>query len=660
MKNKSIQIMTAIMILIGMFTGNNLHPVNAASNSAPSIETINCASFQDAGLSEPAWECGYLIVPENRSNPQSRMIKVAFAVLKAIGANPQPDPLVYLTGGPGASGIDNSWEVWETPSLKNRDLILVDPRGVGYSQPKMDCPSNLAPDASTQNQAPTTEESNARDIQWSKTCRDSLVSQGFDLTAYNSLSNANDLDDLRQALGYAKWNLYGVSYGTRTALVTVRTFPDGIRSVILDSVLPPQVDRIGGDLTSAASSFSAVFSACKADPTCNQDYPDLDKKFYELVKKLDQQPMKIKVPDGETGKTKQVWVTGGAVVGGLEEIVKRSFLLRLVPLAITRIHAGDQNLLENLYAGLSASDNQAAYNVVLCHDVGALFDEKAFSAELEKHPELKSNYATYTDSFTCPIWNAGQADTAETAPVQSNIPTLILNGSEFDSATPPSYAKLAASTLSNSHLFVFTQYTHSVSFENCPKSMMAEFLDDPSKVPDSSCMAQMDGLPFITDVYPNKGALGIFIAVQNPTSPFPLAIGLIGLIFLIAGIGLPIIHFRSKGQYEQTQPKLALLTLWLASTLNLIFMIGVWILSKKALADNYGWATLVGFSPSSSRYLLLLPWLTSLLVVILLVFTVLAWKNHWWKRLELILFSLGALATLSLAGILIYLKVISI
>jgi len=89
-------------------------------------------------------------------------------------------------------------------------------------------------------------------------------------------------------------------------------------------------------------------------------------------------------------------------------------------------------------------------------------------------------------------------------------------------------------------------------------------------------------------------------------------------------------------------------------------MIGAWILSKKSLAENYGWATLVGFSPSSSRYLFLLPWLTSLLSVVLLVFSILAWKNHWWKRLELIFFSLGTLAALSLTSILIYLKVLSI
>jgi len=79
MNNKLIQVMAVIIILKGLFAGNNVHPANAASNSASSIEKIDCSSFQDAGLSEPDWECGYLVVPENRANPQSRTIKVAYA-----------------------------------------------------------------------------------------------------------------------------------------------------------------------------------------------------------------------------------------------------------------------------------------------------------------------------------------------------------------------------------------------------------------------------------------------------------------------------------------------------------------------------------------------------------------------------------------------------
>jgi hypothetical protein len=123
-----------------------------------------------------------------------------------------------------------------------------------------------------------------------------------------------------------------------------------------------------------------------------------------------------------------------------------------------------------------------------------------------------------------------------------------------------------------------------------------------------------------------------------------------------------VAHIRSRKQTNSAQrlPRLAYWTLWLTAVLDLAFMIGAWMLSKKALAINYGWETLVGFSPSSSRYFFPLPWVTLLSTLALLVFIILAWRNRWWRRSGLILFSLGTLAALALTGILIYLKVISI
>lgn len=656
MKDKLFQGIALALTLMLLLTRNGLDSVQGAASSASKIETVDCSSFTDSGLSTSGWQCGYLRVPENRQNPQSRTIKVAFAILKATGANSLPDPIVYLTGGPGAAGIDSSWSDWATPSLKNRDLILVDPRGVGYSQPAMHCPPEVTPDASTQPRAPTPQEQVAQTLQWGQSCHDLLISQGFDLTAYNSISNANDLDDLRQALGYSQWNLYGVSYGTKTALVTMQNYSGGIRSVVLDSVMPLYVDRIGSDVITTANSFSALFAACKADPDCNRDYPDLETKFKEIVHRLDQEPLKITV----AGTTKQVWVTGGGAVSGLESIMKFGYLLRLAPLAITRIHAGDRDLLGKLYANVSSTDDPAYYSTVLCNDLGSQFDMQAFSSELEKHPELKSRYATYTDALICPIWGVTPGDEPVNTAVQSDIPTLIMNAGDFDSSTSPAFAEEVASTLSHSYLYIFQKYTHAVSFEECPKSMLADFINEPSRAPNASCIAQMDGLPFITDIYPNKGAFSIFLIAQAPKSPASMAIALLGLIFLLGFVLLPIVYFRSKGQAYQTLPQIARLTLWLASTLSLIFMAGAWMLSKKSLAETYGWGTLVGFSPSSSRYLFVLPWLTTLLAVVLLVFTVLAWKSQWWKRTETLLFNLGTLAALSLTGILLYMKVISV
>jgi pimeloyl-ACP methyl ester carboxylesterase len=159
---------------------------STGNQAVPRIEAVDCSTFEGLDVSGVTVQCGYLIVLENRSNPQSRTIKVAYALVKAHGSNPQPDPLVYLTGGPGDNAIKwvSGW------SGEDRDTILIDPRGLGYSQPAMQCPSQNIPGTSTQATAPTAEELLAQNLQWAQSCRDLLVSQGFDLTAYNTMARS--------------------------------------------------------------------------------------------------------------------------------------------------------------------------------------------------------------------------------------------------------------------------------------------------------------------------------------------------------------------------------------------------------------------------------------------------------------------------------------
>jgi pimeloyl-ACP methyl ester carboxylesterase len=322
----------------------------------PQLEPVACSSFEGLGLLDPGAQCGYLVVPENRGNPASRTIKVAYAILQAHSANPQPDPVVYLAGGPGDNSLKSDWvSYWLASSLReNRALILVDPRGTGYSVPQMKCPANTPPDAGSQDH-PSAEETIARDLAWAQACRALLVSQGFDLTAYSSMTNANDLEDLRQALGYAQWNLYGTSYGTRTALVTMREYPQGLRSVVLDSVLPPQVDRIGNDPAGKANSLATLFAACRADPVCNSAYPNLETTFSETVQQLDRNPIRISVPDAATGQTRQMWVTGGTIIAGASEALMQPVFVQIMPITIQQIQAGNWAIVERLYASLASS-----------------------------------------------------------------------------------------------------------------------------------------------------------------------------------------------------------------------------------------------------------------------------------------------------------------
>src|SRR5207244_9520248 len=158
----------------------------------------------------------------------------------------------------------------------------VDQRGTGYSTSSLKCPETLQLQLNTLDQHFSAADSERMFLQAIGACHDRLAKSGVDLNAFNAIENAGDVHDLIVALGYRQANLYGVSYGTRLALTTMRLFPSVVRGVVLDSVYPPQENRT--DLPSAAQrAFNVLFQGCAADAHCNHLYPNLDSVFYRLI-----------------------------------------------------------------------------------------------------------------------------------------------------------------------------------------------------------------------------------------------------------------------------------------------------------------------------------------------------------------------------------------
>jgi pimeloyl-ACP methyl ester carboxylesterase len=338
------------------------------------------------------------------------------------------------------------------------------------------------------------------------------VSEGFDLAGYNSVANAEDLADLRLALGYSEWNLYSISYGTRTALETLRGFPQGIRSVILDSPIPPQIDKTMSGPIPRASALSSLFATCKADPACSHDYPNLETTFDELLQQVAQSPIELAIRDPFSGEHKQIWLTGGAVFLAISQMLVNPVFIQIAPITIEQIHAGNTKVLQPLFPALVPTSNLAITYSVWCHDRSpSRVDDN--QAALERYSMLKSFFAEDEDVPVCAVWGASQERAGNSEPVSSDIPALVMTGGH-DPLTPPAYARLTATTLSHSYLYEFSAYGHAVSSKDCPKAMLVAFVDNPSSAPDSTCMAQVKERPFITDVYLNPGVFDLYTAVQ--------------------------------------------------------------------------------------------------------------------------------------------------
>ncbi|NDJ36472.1 MAG: alpha/beta hydrolase, partial [Chloroflexi bacterium] len=285
-------------------------------------------------------DCGTLTVPERHANPDGPTLELAVAILRS--PNRAPDPIVYLAGGPGGSAI---WEVdiWlATPYVQTRDVILIDQRGTGFSSPTLNCPEEEEG------------QSNAVDR-----CYRRLRSEGIDLAAFNSAESAADVEMLRQALGIAEWNVVGVSYGTRLALTLMRDHgaAGGIRSVVLDSPYPPEVDAYTEQGVNTLRAFDVLLDGCAADPACSAAYPDLRETFYRLLVELEDNPVDFTAYDPEYDETIDYTLTGYDLLSEVFLAMYNTGDIPYLPKMIADIDRGDYTLIGDLYLGYWLGDS---------------------------------------------------------------------------------------------------------------------------------------------------------------------------------------------------------------------------------------------------------------------------------------------------------------
>lgn len=483
-----------IFLVVVLISGFSLPSV--AQDAVPRFEPGSCAFALPDGQN-PA--CGTLVVPENRQNPSGKTIRIAAAIFRSPNANKAAEPLIYLEGGPGGSVLDlvalQFAQVY-APFLDQHDLILFDQRGVGQSQPALDCQETDAFVKATLDQQLTGDEYVTEYGDALKACGQRFIESGIDLTSYNSAENAADVNDLRQVLGYSKVNLYGVSYGTRLALTVMRDHPEGIRSVIIDSVVPLQASLIDTAQT-AQRAFDKLFQGCAGDTGCNTAYPNLEGVFYGLVNQLNSQPLTIQVPDLDSlGGLLDVVIDGDTLVSFLFQAMYVSDLIPILPKSIYEIQQGDTAFLQTL-ATLQLAQLKYVYDgmytAVQCREEFAFESSDHIKTVLEQaRPELRGfvRRSLIDPSLLgiCAAWKEGLPNPNENQAVVSDIPTLVMSG-DFDPITPPALGQLAAETLSNSFFFTFPGSGHGVISSNeCALSIAQIFLADPFNEPDAACL----------------------------------------------------------------------------------------------------------------------------------------------------------------------------
>lgn len=492
-------IVLALTVLALVF---GLSPAGA-QDAVPRFEPSSC-TFPLPSSQNP--ECGMLIVPENRTVNNGKTIKIAVAIIRSVNPSKAPEPIIYLEGGPGASSLKTISLQYDTvfkPFADQYDVILFDQRGIGLSEPALECPEVVDYNLSTLDVQTSVGDFVTGYTGAMETCGERLASSGIDLSAYNSTENAADVNDLRTVLGYDKVNLYGTSYGTKLALTVMRDHPEGVRSVILDSVYPPQVSILDSAKT-AERSLNELFTSCAADTECNTAYPELEKVFYDLVNQLNAEPVHIQIPDTSTGQILDGVIDGDSFVGLVFQALYVADFIPMLPMQIYNVKNGEYGILTTLATLQVLQFNFISIgmnNAVQCKEEYPFDNAQSIKTILQNtRPELRGfarrSMIEPAALDVCAAWKEGEVDPVDNKPVYSDIPTLVLSG-QFDPITPPDYGRLAASTLSHGYFFEFSGVGHGVIIsDDCAYSMARAFLSDPNTTPDAACMAQRSAIVF--------------------------------------------------------------------------------------------------------------------------------------------------------------------
>jgi len=470
----------------------------AASMAGPRFEPAPCpftpAPDQVEGHS---LSCGFVPVPENRTHLEGNWLRLAVAVFKSRTVVTRPS-LIFLGGGPGTTVLDR-FSPWVSGSrardlTADRDFVLFDQRGVGFSQPSLYCQEIVDQKYRTIGSHLTRDQETEAQVAAAFACRDRLVASGIDLAAYTTAANAADVNDIRVALGYDRVDVWGLSYGTRLALALADDFPEAVHSLVLDSALPPSVNQVVDRVANAERAFRVLFDGCADDLACASAYPDLETVFYDLVDRLNTTPASYLAQHPRTGVVHNVVLTGDRLVRTLVDALDDASLIPFIPLVAASVHHGDFTLMSQATSLLTFDDGRSAgmfYSVNCAGEVSRTSAPQVFAARRTARTEIAEALSEDARLRICAEWGSAQPRSSATRPFVSDVPTLILAG-EYDPLTPPAYAEIAGRTLRHSSWFEFPGIGHAVvPTSPCAFAMMIDFLAAPALAPNASCIADM-------------------------------------------------------------------------------------------------------------------------------------------------------------------------
>jgi pimeloyl-ACP methyl ester carboxylesterase len=618
-------------------------------------------------------ECGFITVPENRADPDSRLIRLHFVRIAATGDPDaeeggdqavRDDPIIYLTGGPGVSVAPYVSRLREHEVVRYRDLYILEQRGIGAS-------GDYCPHFSDTNRAALWTESvyeaEVEAGERMRACFQAAAAAGVDLSGYNTIENARDVRALREALGLEQWNVWGISYGSHLGQMLLREDPQGVRAIVLDAIVPNDI----GDLMRigrwASLVLENIVSTCEDASVCQ----DLQARFDRALEKGKAEPVIVETEQVELFPAGKVRFGGEILAFApfmmMYEQDEHPAIPAVMDTLIDAIETRDMTVFDLLAtggvgegpAGVTISLGMA--NAIRCNDGYYAAAAAVAASDLEENPRFQDLIFTPEGAAyqarVCEEEGLGPRNRDAYAPIETGIPALIVNGA-WDPVTPPAMAEAIVPGFANGRYIEVPYAGHGPtrSMSECAGGVLTAFFDDPDPAAlDASCLEQGVQRPDYLDLFKTNAVrrAGIMAGEDPKTLVVPGAwAGVSLLVLVVAFFAYPIAWLartveRSPARDWAVQTRGARWFAWLAALSGLGFAALMGFAGYQA-SEISKFALLTGLAPLAG----MASWLGVVAGLLGLVATVQVWRarsaRNWIRIGTLAGVTLTGLAALSL------------
>lgn len=421
-------------------------------------------------------------------------IRLFYLRVQPAGTAAEPEPIASV--GYEIAQPPNYEDIVGVVDNSNRELILLDQRGSGHSEPSLACPEVEAVSGDLLNRPLSSDAARTTLHETIASCRTRLAGAGVRADAYTLAAAAEDLEELRIALGVPTWNLISWGTASRLLLEYARRHPEPTRPLVLGSPQFPERDAISEAAGDFNDAFRAVTETCSASKQCERQYPNLQQTLSQAVAGLERSPVSVRVRGND------LVVDGVALVRVIRSLVSSDDMeaFEKVPRIVYRaLHgnigavgsklADDSGICVGYLPKCDQPLSLGAYLSFTCPD-SSLAPQ---SAEIYAGAFGKAN--PYWAA--CRAWGIGRGGD-HPAPVTTDVPSLVLRG-EYDAFSPHDLVRRAEANMPNAHVVLVPRFGHDVFTVDCLVDARNNWLMQPQNDPVySACLQSIPTPTFAT------------------------------------------------------------------------------------------------------------------------------------------------------------------